>query len=52
MLKMISDIMWHCYDLGNTIMKAINFCNGKKINSALMFIKSNHNGIKCLCCFL
>ena len=48
MFKMISDIMAHCYDLCNTIIKAINFCNGKKINSALMFIMSNHNGIKCL----
>ena len=45
---MISDIMAHCYDLGNTIMKAINFCNGKEINSALLYIMSNDNGIKCL----
>ena len=48
MFKMISDMMAHCYDLGNTIMKVIHFCNGKKINSALWFIMSNHNGIKCL----
>ena len=38
MFKMISDIMEHCYDLWNTIIKAINFCNGKKMQSALMFI--------------
>ena len=26
----------------------INFCNGKKINSVLMYIMSNHNGKKLL----
>ena len=46
MFKVISD-MAHCYDLWNTIIKAMNFCYGKKINSALMFIMSNDNGIKC-----
>ena len=48
MFIVISDMMAHCYDMWNTIIKAINFCNGKKINSALMFNMSNHNGRKCL----
>ena len=29
-------------------MFAINFCNAKKMNCALMFIISNHYGRKCL----
>ena len=48
MFKVISDIMAHWYDLWNTIVIAINFCNGKKMICALMFIISNHYGIKCL----
>ena len=48
MFKVISDIMAHWYDLWNTIVIAINFCNAKKMICALMFILSNHYGIKCL----
>ena len=48
MFKVISDVMAHCYDMWNTIITAINFCNAKKMNCALMFIISNHYGIKCL----
>ena len=48
MFKVISDIMAHWYDLWNTIVIAINFCNAKKMICALMFIISNHYGIKCL----
>ena len=32
----------------STIITAINFCNAKKMNCALMFIISNYNGIKCV----
>ena len=46
MFKVISDIMAHCYDMWNTIINAINFCNAKKMNCALMFIMSNHYGRK------
>ena len=42
MFKVISDIMAHWYDLWNTIVIAINFCNAKKMICALMFIISNH----------
>ena len=49
MFKVISDIMAHWYDLWNTIVIAINFCNAKKMICALMFIISNHYGISCLC---
>ena len=48
MFKVISDIMAHWYDMWNTIVIAINFCNAMKMICALMFIISNHNGIKCL----
>ena len=48
MFKVISDIMEHSYDIWNTIINAINFCNAKKMNCALMFIMSNHYGRKCL----
>ena len=41
--------MAHWYDLINTFLIKFNFCIGKKLNSALMFIISNHNGRKCLC---
>ena len=41
--------MAHCYDMRNTIVVAINFCNEKKINCALMYNINNHYGIKCLC---
>ena len=48
MFKVISDIMAHWYDMWNSIDIAINFCKAKKMISALMFIISNHYGIKCL----
>ena len=48
MFKVISDIMAHCYDMWNAIINAINFCNAKKMNCALMFIMSNHYGRKCI----
>ena len=47
-LVMISDIIPHLYDMWNTIVISINFCNAKKMICALMFIISNHYGIKCL----
>ena len=47
MFKVISDIIAHCYDMCNTIISEINFCNAKKINSALMFTMSNDDEIKC-----
>ena len=40
MLKVITDIMEHCYNMWNTMNKAINLCNGKKMNSALMFLEA------------
>ena len=40
--------MAHCYYMWNIIVIAINFCNAKKIICALMFIISNHDGIKCI----
>ena len=49
MLKVISDIMEHWYVLWNSIVIAINLCNGKKMICALMLIiKNNHNEIKCI----
>ena len=48
MLKVISDIMAYWYDMWNTFVIAINFCNAKKMICALMSIISNHYGIKCL----
>ena len=42
MFKVIFDIMAHCYDMWNTIVIAVNFCNAKKMISALMFIIGNH----------
>ena len=42
MFKVISDIMEHWYDLWNTIVIAINFCNVKKIICAFIFVMSNH----------
>ena len=44
MLKVISDIIAHWYDMWNTIVIAFNFCNAKKMICALI---SNHYGIKC-----
>ena len=35
MFKVISDIMAHWYDMWNTIVFAINFCNAKKIICAI-----------------
>ena len=32
----------------NTIINEINFSNAKKMNCALMFMLSNHYGIKCV----
>ena len=46
--KVISVVMAHWYGLWNTIVIAINFYNGKEMIYALMFIISNHHGIKCL----
>ena len=48
MIKVISDIMAHCYDFWNTIVLAINYCNAKKMIFALMFIISCHYRLKCL----
>ena len=48
MFKVISDIMAHWYDTRNTIVISINFCNGKEMICALMFIIPNHYGIKLL----
>ena len=45
---MISDIMEHWYEMWNTIVFANSFCAGKKSLCALMFIISNHYGIKYL----
>ena len=47
MFKVISDIMELSYDIWNTTINANNFCNAKKMKCALMFIISNHYGIKC-----
>ena len=48
MFKVISDELAHLYDMWNTIVITINFCNGKKMICALMFIICNHDGIKYL----
>ena len=48
MFKVISDIMAHWYDTLNYICYCINFSKAKKMIWALMFILSNHDGIKCL----
>ena len=48
MFKGISVVMAHWYDLRNTIVIAINFCNGKKIICTLMFLISNHYGLSIL----
>ena len=48
MFKVISDELAHLYDMWNTIVITINFCNGKKMICALMFIICNRDGIKCL----
>ena len=48
MFKVISDMWAHWYHLWNTIVIVINFCKGKKMFCALMFIKRNHYGIKVL----
>ena len=48
MFKVITDIMAQWYQMINTILFAINFCNAKKMNSAFMFIISNNYGRKCL----
>ena len=48
MFKVISDIMAHWYDMWNTIVIAINFCNAKKMICELVFIISNQYGRKCL----
>ena len=36
MFKAISDIMAHWYELINTFIITINFCNAKKMNCSLM----------------
>ena len=43
MFKVITDVLAYWYPF----IIAINFCNAKKMNCSLMYIKSN-NGIKCL----
>ena len=48
MFIVISDIMVHRYEMWSTIVFANSFCTGKKFFCALMFIISNHHGIKCL----
>ena len=49
MLKVISDIMPHWYDLRNTIVIVSNFCNGKKIICELQYVYySNRHGTKFL----
>ena len=45
---MISDIKEHWYDMWNTIVITIKYCNAKKMMCSLMCIISNHYGIKCL----
>ena len=40
--------MEHWYDLWNTIVIVMNFCNAKKMICVSMFIISYHYGIKCL----
>ena len=44
MFKVISGMLAHRYDMSNTLMIAINFCNATKFNYAFMFIISNHYG--------
>ena len=48
MFKVISYIMTHCFDMWNTIIAVINFCNAKKMNCVLMFIISNYYWIICV----
>ena len=48
MFKVISDKLENCYNVRNTIINEINFYNAKKMNCAMMFIISNHYGIKCV----
>ena len=43
---MISDKLENCYDMKNTIVNEINFCNA--MNCVFMFIINNHYGIKCV----
>ena len=38
MFKVISDKLENCYDMRNTIVNEINFCNAKNLNCAFMFI--------------
>ena len=49
MFKVISEILEHWYEMWNTIVITINFCNVKKMICDFMFIISNHYRIKCLC---
>ena len=41
MCKVISDIMGHWYDMWNSIIVAINFCNAMKLICELMFDKQS-----------
>ena len=50
MVKVISDIMAHWWDLWNGIVISINISNGKKMIRPLRSIISNHYLIKCLQC--
>ena len=45
MFKVISNQLENCYDMRNTIINEINFCNVKKMNCVFT---SNHYGIKCV----
>ena len=47
-LKVISDVTALCYDMCNSIISAMNFCNAKKMNCTLIFIMSYRHGIKCV----
>ena len=47
MYKVISDIMVQWYEMINTFIFTINFCNAMRMN-ALVFIMGNHYGRKCL----
>ena len=39
MFKVISDLMAHWYDMWNTIVIAIIYCNAMKMNCAFLFVK-------------
>ena len=49
MFEVISDIIAHWYDMSNTFVIAINFCNAELCHYVII---SYHCGIKCLSNFL